>query len=540
MCLAADFFNDRSCVYLPATVAPLLFGTVFLFIAANLASAQSHGRGLSSFATSNVQLWIYEDANQHIQELTFTPSTSQWTQIDITVSSGAPIAGQNATLASMVNASSNYMFAFQSANQHIYVITYTRSSSLWSYVDITAASNAPILGPSSSVSNFIGATGNDGWSFVAPNQHVYEIVFTVPTQQWGYTDLTSTANAPLAISGSGLASFIGTTGNQAWIFEGASSQHLFEIVYNITSGTFGYTDLTTSANAPLPIPGSQITAFLEPSSGSQNWTYQGTGNHIVEIHLSGSSHLWSVIDLTASALAAAPPTGSALASFATPSGADWTYQDFSGAMWQIAEATSGAFTYAEIQPVTDESIQISGQILLNGAGLSGVTISLTGTVGTGTQVQLTAVTNSTGIYVFNVPAGGTYMLEPVLSGYSFSPASQTLSNVNAAVTQAQASTASSGSLPTPPSISKLSLYDGPPLMGFIISGGNFGGSQGSSTVVFNGYSLIVITWTAAAVTVQLPSAITPTAPNTGTLRITVGGQSATTSFTVSLPFGCSS
>jgi hypothetical protein len=59
----------------------------------------------------------------------------------------------------------------------------------------------------------------------------------------------------------------------------------------------------------------------------------------------------------------------------------------------------------------------SGQVTLNGTGLSGVTITLTG------AASATATTNAGGNYTFSEPAG-TYTLTPSLSGYTFTPASQ--------------------------------------------------------------------------------------------------------------------
>jgi hypothetical protein len=66
---------------------------------------------------------------------------------------------------------------------------------------------------------------------------------------------------------------------------------------------------------------------------------------------------------------------------------------------------------------------ISGQITLSGAGLSGVTVTLS----TGPK----ATTNSSGNYSFsNLPAG-TYTVTPSLSGYMFTTSSSTFTNITA-------------------------------------------------------------------------------------------------------------
>ena len=74
---------------------------------------------------------------------------------------------------------------------------------------------------------------------------------------------------------------------------------------------------------------------------------------------------------------------------------------------------------------------ISGQTLAGGSGVSGVAVSLSGTTATGTTVSLSTTTDANGHYSFSVLAGGNYVVTPSLAGYTFSPASQTFSNVGA-------------------------------------------------------------------------------------------------------------
>ena len=73
-------------------------------------------------------------------------------------------------------------------------------------------------------------------------------------------------------------------------------------------------------------------------------------------------------------------------------------------------------------------------------------------------------------------------------------------------------------------------------MGFVISGANFGSSQGNSTVTFYGTNLSVINWSSSGIAVQIPAG-TPTVG--GTVAVTVGGQTGTATFTVTDSFGCS-
>ncbi len=72
---------------------------------------------------------------------------------------------------------------------------------------------------------------------------------------------------------------------------------------------------------------------------------------------------------------------------------------------------------------------ISGQITYNGAGLAGVTVTLTG------ASSVSTATDSSGNYSFSNAANGSYTVTPSLAGYSFNPSSVsiTVNNGNFAV-----------------------------------------------------------------------------------------------------------
>jgi len=88
-------------------------------------------------------------------------------------------------------------------------------------------------------------------------------------------------------------------------------------------------------------------------------------------------------------------------------------------------------------------LDIFGQVALSGGGsLSGVTLTLT----SGSQTAGSTVTGAPGNYAFFVAAGGSYTVTPSLSGYAFTPASTSFSNLSAnqaanfTATQASATT----------------------------------------------------------------------------------------------------
>src|SRR6516225_6366434 len=80
----------------------------------------------------------------------------------------------------------------------------------------------------------------------------------------------------------------------------------------------------------------------------------------------------------------------------------------------------------------------------------------------------------------------------------------------------------------PPSITSLTPNTGAVGTAVTISGTNFGATQGTSTVTFNGITATATSWSATSIGVTVPSGAT-----TGNVVVTVGGQASNgVSFTV--------
>jgi YVTN family beta-propeller protein len=97
--------------------------------------------------------------------------------------------------------------------------------------------------------------------------------------------------------------------------------------------------------------------------------------------------------------------------------------------WYVVATNSyGSTSSGTIYFTTSAAIvtyTISGQVTLNGNGLSGVTMTLTG------SSSGTTTTDSFGNYSFTVNAGGSYAVTPSLPNYTFSPPSATFSSLSA-------------------------------------------------------------------------------------------------------------
>lgn len=87
-----------------------------------------------------------------------------------------------------------------------------------------------------------------------------------------------------------------------------------------------------------------------------------------------------------------------------------------------------------------------------------------------------------------------------------------------------------------PTITSMSPTSGPVGIAVMLTGTNFGASQGSSSVSLNGTGAVVTNWSSTSIT-----ALVPTGATTGTFTVTVSGQAAnSTTFTVTaLPSGWS-
>jgi hypothetical protein len=93
-------------------------------------------------------------------------------------------------------------------------------------------------------------------------------------------------------------------------------------------------------------------------------------------------------------------------------------------------------------------------------------------------------------------------------------------------------TVTAGSLPPPPpSLTTVSPTSGPVGTSVTITGANFGGTQGTSALTFNGTTATPTSWSGTSVVALVPSGAT-----TGNVMVTVGGQASNwVSFAVTAP-----
>src|SRR5260221_3040079 len=184
---------------------------------------------------------------------------------------------------------------------------------------------------STQLSSFLDATGvttgapaGQSIFYRATDQHIHHIFSNTA---WFTDDPTAATEAPAAVSGTSISSFLDVTGASTGrpagqsIFYFAANQH----VQHIFSNTARFADdPTAGAGAPLAATGSAITSFLDAAGKTlgdvpgQSVFYIGTDQHV---HHLFSDVSWHQDDPTAGSGAPLAAVGSSLSSFFDPTGA---------------------------------------------------------------------------------------------------------------------------------------------------------------------------------------------------------------------------
>jgi hypothetical protein len=190
---------------------------------------------------------------------------------------------------------------------------------------------------------------------------------------------------------------------------------------------------------------------------------------------------------------------------------------------------SGDLTFTTAADTTAPIVSVTSPV--SGATISGTT-NLTATATDDVGVA------SVQFKVDNANTGAAITAAP----YSYALNTTTLSDGNhiltAVATDTSGNAATSAVVPvkvnnaTPaPSITSLNPTSGLAGTPVTISGANFGGTQGTSTVKFNGIAATVTSWSATSITAAVPAGAT-----TGNVVVTVGGVASNgVSFTVTVP-----
>ncbi|MBZ5531579.1 MAG: BACON domain-containing protein [Acidobacteriia bacterium] len=273
-----------------------------------------------TFASGASQDIFYVGNDQHIRHIF---ATSAWQQEDLTALSAGPAAAASSPVSgyldsAQITGTAQHIF-YLSSNNHVHHLFGTAGA--WHDNDITTLSGATAVGAGSPLSSFLDPTSSTGFLqsvfYLGTDQHVHRISLSGTT--WQSDDLTVRSNAPLAMAGSPLSSFVdanGVTGSPIGVFYLGTDKHVHHI-FEFPSG-WQTDDLTALSGAPAATFVSSLSTFLDASSATgarQNVYYIGSDQHVHHIFAFTSTGTWQTDDISAITGAPSASAGSSISSF---------------------------------------------------------------------------------------------------------------------------------------------------------------------------------------------------------------------------------
>lgn len=468
-------------------------------------SSLAAGSAISSFLSFADGSYhaIYLDGNNHVNELIWNGST--WFNQDATAASGSTVtAASNSQLTSFTDAAGDHIY-YLASNQHEYQLYWNDST--WTNQDLTASSGTAVLAASgSTLTSFALSDGSEHSFYVGSNQHVYQMLNVSGT---GYFNQDLTYTAALNLSAGACAQQNGTcsvTGTATVGFGANGSWNFLTVNSNVACNVATFGDPApgvtkacyyVNASFPLAIPGSALAGFND-----------GNGDHVYYLDSSGHNHElqlkgdpgsvtgpWTDQDQTKnSGTTVVAIAGSALTSFGTSD-------------------NNQHLIYLDTNHHVD-------QMLYEANNNVWVNQDLTTSAGTST----TAAAGS-GLTSFVPASGNLEDIQYVDSNGHINQLGLSSSNVWQNQDLTAIATNAGGALP---GINSLSPTSGVVGTAVTINGNNFGTSQNTSTVTFNGTPASVSSWSNTQVLATVPSGA-----STGNVVVTVGGIASNgVSFTV--------
>jgi hypothetical protein len=238
---------------------------------------------------------VFESTDQHFHDvIEYNNDFGQyWEEEDLTTMAAAPPAAVASPIATLSGSAGNYHLYYLGTENHVHEI-YSNSSGVWNTVDVSLAAAAPSAVAGSSMVSWIGGSFELVY-YLTSQGHVGEVYSRDKGVTWAYTDVTTTANAPVAAAGSQLAGYENGSSSQVYYFTADGHAHSLR-----TNGSQWLTaDLTGAAGAPVA---ANVHSLAAAAIGS--WTfvyYETSAGHIDELYSpgSGSSGVWTLTDISA-------------------------------------------------------------------------------------------------------------------------------------------------------------------------------------------------------------------------------------------------
>lgn len=301
-----------------------------------------------SWTAGNTKQIVYMDRNRHIQEL-YTGIHTQWECTDLTALTHAPLVDSTAICGFEWTAGNTKQVAYVDHNYHIQEM-HVGPGGHWQIADLTALTGAP-LAEGTHIVGYDWPTGGCKQVAYIDNQgHIIELCIGLGGQ-WQCTDITQLTNAPLADHGNlgpSLTAFAWEAGKSKQIIYQDCNEHLMEMHVTV-GGQWQLTDLTMTAQAPLANSIGGIAGYDWPAGRSKQVIYVDSNYHVQELYVSENDY-WRCADLTAATCAPrvqeGPITGFAWSAANTKqavyTGPRKSIQELHvsiGGQWQVADLT---------------------------------------------------------------------------------------------------------------------------------------------------------------------------------------------------------
>jgi hypothetical protein len=224
----------------------------------------------------------YLDSAGHIHEM-YSFNRTTWAGNDLTVVAGAPPAALNSSLVTEINKVANTVeIYFLGTDSHVRELWWAPWT--WHNSDPTAAARAPNAARGSalvSLSNPIANTVQV--DYLDSAGHIHELWWN---GTWHTDDLTSGTNAPIAATGSALATEVNTLSNpnHVELYYIAKDQTVQELWFNPTPWGWNYADPSGSAGAPKATVGSPLVSLVNTIADSVQVHYISTDDHVHELY----------------------------------------------------------------------------------------------------------------------------------------------------------------------------------------------------------------------------------------------------------------
>jgi len=258
---------------------------------------------------------FYVDNAQHVHELYYDYSKTAWYHTDVTALTGAPLPAAGTPLVSLVNPyAKSIQVDYLDSSGHIHEV-YSWDRKNWYTGDLTASTGAPAAAPNSSLVTEINKEANSvEIYFLGTDRHVRELWWELTwAPGWHSSDPTAAAGAPNAATGSALVSLNNPIANTVQVDYLGTDQHVHELWWN---GAWHTDDLSAITNAPIAATGSSLATEVNTLSTPNRVElyYIANDQTVQELWFSPSPWGWNYADPSGSAGAPNATVGSPLVS----------------------------------------------------------------------------------------------------------------------------------------------------------------------------------------------------------------------------------